>query len=350
MGNIYSIQVPIFFSYKVKFTRETPNDFYISGDGVEGIIELTTNETNDLYVNYGSLHVELIGELQDFKKDQYQRYTEGVERFFRKKTKLIPIQKTTQDKTSLRIYRWTFHGLLDSFLPSSLPPKDEYDPCICYYAYAYFDRNNYLTQKSSFLVFTRSPMPVSMSNSIVQSSIEYKSVELHCILLNNNGLIVPGQKLKLQIEIINPLEQIIKSIRVKLQQYRFIIHEETDLDIFSFVLPDFESKTFHDKYRKCTYELTISLNKCRLMAPTSHLKRVRYELQIQCYLLKKDFVVKLPIVCTTDHQSTLNIPEEFQSISQITQYRLRNQQEKQPPTYQDFLASEILPKYNEIFQ
>ncbi|UJR19777.1 hypothetical protein I4U23_022911 [Adineta vaga] len=335
----------------LKFTRETPNDFYLSGDQVEGIVELTTNETNDLYMKYGLLHVELIGELHDFKRHRYQRSTDGVKIFFRRQTKLIQIKNQQKKSNSLRIYRWTFHGLLDCFLPSSLPPKDDYDPCICYYAYVYFDSNTYLTQKSSFLVFTRSPMPNFLrENFTVQSCIKYKSVKLHGIL-SNKGLIVPEKKFTLQIKLINPLQQIIKSIRIILKQYRFIIHEETDLTIFSFLLPGFESDKFHDQYRQCTYEFTIPLDKCRLMAPTSHLTHVRYELQIECYLnssSKSHLILKLPIICTTDHQSTLNIPEEFQSIPEIIQYRLQNQEDKQPPSYEDFLASEILPTYNEI--
>jgi hypothetical protein len=58
----------VFFSYKVKFTREIPNDFYLSGDRVQGIIQILTNDhDNDLNFKYGPLYVELIGEFQDFK-------------------------------------------------------------------------------------------------------------------------------------------------------------------------------------------------------------------------------------------------------------------------------------------
>jgi len=345
----YGNQRDIFFSFKVKFTREIPNDFYISGDQVEGIIELTTNEIRALDLTYGTLRVDLIGELQDFKKNIHQPYTDGVEIFFRRQTKLIPISKTIHGKTSLRIYRWTFHGSLDSFLPSSLPPKDELDPCICYYAYAYFGQNRYLTQKCSFLVFTRTPMPSSMSNPIFQSSIEYRSVILHCKLLNQRGLIVPGGKISLQIELINPLGHIIKKMRVKFQQYRHILYEETELNVFSFGIPDFELKTFNEIYHKSIYEVIIPLEKCRLMAPTSRFKNVRYELQIEFHLLQKIALIKFPAICSTDHQPVLNIPEEFQTISSVKQYRLQYEQDRPPPSYRDAIASAVLPQYHDLF-
>ncbi len=64
----------VFLSFKVKFTREPPNDFYLSGDRVQGIIQLVTNDTDDdLHHKYGQLHVELIGELNDFITHRYRR-------------------------------------------------------------------------------------------------------------------------------------------------------------------------------------------------------------------------------------------------------------------------------------
>ncbi|CAF4938468.1 unnamed protein product [Rotaria magnacalcarata] len=75
------------FSYKVNFTREIPNDFYLSGDRVQGIIQIATNDNeNDLIEKYGPLYVELIGELHDFKTDTHQHYTKGVQIFFRTRT------------------------------------------------------------------------------------------------------------------------------------------------------------------------------------------------------------------------------------------------------------------------
>ena len=218
----------VFFSYKVKFTREIPNNFYLSGDRVQGIIQILTNDNDDnLTVKYGPLHVELIGELQDFKTNNHQRYRKGVQIFFRKQTQLIQLPNNNQqlvrylfkEKISfncffqssnrLRTYRWAFDGLLDTLLPSSLPPDDECDPSICYYAYAYLRNNTYLTQKTSFLVFTRTPMPISMRqtlhNYVIEANAGHKDVRLHCTL-PNNGLVVPGQTVMLQIEIDNPLK------------------------------------------------------------------------------------------------------------------------------------------------
>lgn len=99
---------PVFFSYKVNFTREIPNDFYLNGDRVQGIIEILTNDNdNDLDSKYGPLHVELIGELQDFKTNTQQRYTEGVQIFFRKRTQLTKLPNDNQQRV-----RYSFKGNL----------------------------------------------------------------------------------------------------------------------------------------------------------------------------------------------------------------------------------------------
>ena len=251
-------------------------------------------------------------------------------------------------------HRWAFDGLLDSILPSSLPPYNEYDPCICYYVKAYLRSNDYFTQRSFFLVFTRTPMPVlirqSLQNYVIEASTQHKNVKLHCTL-PNNGLIVPGQTLMLQVEIDNPMKLIIKSIRATLKQYRNIIDEETNIPIFSFMLPGFKPERFNSKYRQSTYELSLPLEKCPLMAPTSSHKNVRYELHIQCHLscsFNNHFALTLPIICTTDHQSPLKIIDELKSLSQILRNLSNPSEDTLPPSYEDFIASEILPTYEDI--
>jgi hypothetical protein len=88
----------VLFSFKVKFSRETPNDFYLSGDRVQGIIQIITNDNdNDLNFKYGPLYVELIGELHDFKTNIHQqRNTKGVQIFFRKRTQVIKLPNDNQ--------------------------------------------------------------------------------------------------------------------------------------------------------------------------------------------------------------------------------------------------------------
>ncbi|CAF1188486.1 unnamed protein product [Rotaria sordida] len=356
MGN----SAPSFlFSYKLNFTRETPNDFYLSGERVQGIVQITTNyNDNDLTHKYGPLYVELIGELHDFKTNTHQHYTKGVHVFFRRRAQVIKLPNDNQklEINRLQSYRWAFDGSLDSFLPSSLPPDDECDPCICYYALVHLRHADYtdFARKFSFLVFTRTPKPVvtrqSLQNNIIDTSVQHKSVKLYGAL-SNNGLVVPGQTLSLQIEINNPMKVTIKLIRATLKQYRIITDQETDFIIFSFILPGFKSKGFNSEYRQSTYELPIPMEKCRLMAPTSSYKSVRYELHIQCHLycsFNNHFTLTLPIICTTDHQQPLKIMDELKSVPEILRRLSNKKEEKSPPSYEDFMASEILPKYEDI--
>ncbi|CAF2804225.1 unnamed protein product [Rotaria sp. Silwood2] len=127
----------LYFWYKVDFTRETPNDFYLSGDHVQGINKITANYNyNDFDFKYGPLNVELIGEIHDFTSDK-DIFVNG-----------------------LRSCRWSFDIILDLFLPPSLPPDDDCDPCICYYARVYLNRahNDDFPRKLSVLIFTRTPI------------------------------------------------------------------------------------------------------------------------------------------------------------------------------------------------
>ena len=87
------------------------------------------------------------------------------------------------------------------------------------------------------------------------------------------------------------------------------------------------------------------------MAPTSHHKNVRYELHIQCHLncsFNNHFTLTLPVICTTDHQPPLQIMDELKSLPGILQYLQNIEIEKPPPSYEDFIASEILPRYRDI--
>ncbi|CAF3305308.1 unnamed protein product [Rotaria socialis] len=345
----------LLFSYKVNFTREIPNDFYLSGDRVQGIIQIATNDNeNDLIQKYGPLYVELIGELHDFKTDTHQHYTKGVQIFFRTRTQIIQLPNDNQKlgTNHLRNYRWAFDGSLDSLLPSSLPPGDECDPCICYYALVYLRRadNNDFARKFPFLVFTRASNPIftrqSLQNNIVDARVRHKGVTVYGTL-SNNGLVVPGQTLILQIEIDNPMKVTMKLIRATLKQYRHITDQDTDFTVFSFILPGFKPKGFNSEYRQSTYELPIPMEKCRLMPPTSSYKSVRYELDIQCHLncsFNNQFTLTLPIICTTDHQQPLKILDELKSVPEILRRLTIRKEKKQPPSYEDFMASEILPK------
>lgn len=235
-----------------------------------------------------------------------------------------------------------------------MPPDNDGDPCICYYARVYL-RHTDLIRKFAFLVFTRTPMPIAIQQSLqnrhIEASARHKDVKLHSTL-PNNGLIVPGRNLMFQIEIDNPTKVPIKSIRATLKQYRTIRDAETYFTIFSTLLPGFKSRGFNDEYRQSTYEIPIPLDKCRVMAPTSIYKNVRYELDIQCYLhcsFNNHFTLTLPIICTTDHQQPLKVIDELKSLPKLHQHLLRREEEKPPPKYEDFMASEILPKYEDIF-
>ncbi|CAF1454868.1 unnamed protein product [Adineta ricciae] len=166
MGNIYSNAIPIFFSYKVKFTRDIPQDFYISGDRAKGIIELTTNETINLYIKYGLLHVELIGEIHYFKTHKNAKAPNGIQIFFWRKVKLIQLPKTNQQNKSLQIHRWAFDALLDSFLSSSLPPKDE-------------SKQLFNTKKFVFSLHSFANANPSKKNPPFQYSVKGNSVKLH---------------------------------------------------------------------------------------------------------------------------------------------------------------------------
>jgi hypothetical protein len=114
-------------------------------------------------------------------------------------------------------------------------------------------------------------MPVfirqSLQNYVIEASARHKGVKLHGTL-PNNGLVVPDPTLMLQIKIDNPMRLTIKSIRATLKQYRNIVDEETDVTIFSSILPGFKLERFNSKYRQSTYELLLPLEKCRLMTPT----------------------------------------------------------------------------------
>jgi hypothetical protein len=86
------------------------------------------------------------------------------------------------------------------------------------------------------------------------------------------------------------------------------------------------------------------------MAPTSSYKDVRYELHIQCHihrLFNNHFTLTLPIICTADHQQTLQIMDELKSLPEILQHLSNNEEENPPPSYEDFIVSEILPTYEE---
>lgn len=96
------------FSFKVNFSRETPNDFYLSGDRVQGIIQVATDDTdNDLNSKYGPLYVELIGELNDFKTNIHQHINRGVTIFFRRRAQLTKLPNDNQQQV-----RYSFKGKL----------------------------------------------------------------------------------------------------------------------------------------------------------------------------------------------------------------------------------------------
>jgi hypothetical protein len=82
----------VFFLFKAKLSRETPYDFYLSGDRVEGIIQIVTNDNeDDLNCKYGPLYVELIGELHNFKTNTHQKIRKGVQVFFRKRAQVTKL-------------------------------------------------------------------------------------------------------------------------------------------------------------------------------------------------------------------------------------------------------------------
>jgi len=95
MGNIAP---SILSSFKVKFTREAPNDFYLSGDRVQGIIEIVTKDKdNDVNFKHGPLYVELIGKLKDCKTNSHQqRIATGVQIFFRQRAQVIKLPNDNQ--------------------------------------------------------------------------------------------------------------------------------------------------------------------------------------------------------------------------------------------------------------
>ena len=82
--------LPMSFSWKVKFTRESPNDFYLSGDRVQGVVQLVADENeDDLNREYGPLYVELIGELNDFITNRHGAlYAKDIQKFFRKQAQV----------------------------------------------------------------------------------------------------------------------------------------------------------------------------------------------------------------------------------------------------------------------
>lgn len=102
-GDVIKGVLPVSFSFKVKFTRESPNDFYLSGDRVHGIVQLVTNENeNDLNRKYGPLHVELIGELNDFITNKHGTlYAKDIRKFFRKQAQ---VEKLPNDNQQLVRY------------------------------------------------------------------------------------------------------------------------------------------------------------------------------------------------------------------------------------------------------
>ncbi len=102
-GDVVNAVSSVSFSFKVKFTRESPNDFYLSGDRVQGIIQLVTNENeNDLNRKYGPLHVELIGELNDFITNKHGTlYAKDIRKFFRKQAR---VEKLPNDNQQLVRY------------------------------------------------------------------------------------------------------------------------------------------------------------------------------------------------------------------------------------------------------
>ncbi|CAF0874702.1 unnamed protein product [Adineta ricciae] len=354
MGNIAP---SVLSSFKVKLTRETPYDFYLSGDRVHGIIDIVTNDkTNDLNFRYGPLYVELIGELKDVKTNLYQqRNLNNVQIFFRERAQVIkiPADNSPTEISQCSTYRWVFDGLLDSSLPSSLPHCDGDDSYICYYARVYLYRSN-LSRKVPFTVFTPAPMLLAcqqlLQNYSIEGNVQYEGVKLHGVL-SNNGLIVPGHCHMLEIEISNPMKTTIKSIRAILKQYRTITDEESDFTIFSTILTGFRPKGFSNEYHHNIYELSIPLDKCQVMAPTSSYKNVRYELHVQCHIhgfFNSHFTLTLPTICTTDHQRTLKIMDELKSFPEILEHLSIDEEENSPPSYEDFIISEVLPKYDDV--
>jgi hypothetical protein len=88
----------VLFSFNVKFSRETPNDFYLSGDRVQGIIQIVTNDNdNDLNFKYGPMYVELVGELHGFQTNiQQQRRLRNVQTFFQKRAQVTKLPDDNQ--------------------------------------------------------------------------------------------------------------------------------------------------------------------------------------------------------------------------------------------------------------
>jgi hypothetical protein len=184
----------------------------------------------------------------------------------------------------------------------------------------------------------------------IEGSVQYEGVKLHGVLANN-GLIVPGRSHTLEIQINNPMRVMIKSIRAVLKQYRTIAAEESDFTVFSTVLTGFKSKGFNSEYYQSSYELSIPLEKCQVMAPTSAQHNVRYELYIQCHihgLFNSHFTLTLPAICTTDHQDTLQILDELKSLPEILEHLSIDDEENSPPSYEAFVVSEVLPRYEDV--
>ena len=101
MGNYLSAS----FSFKVKFSRETPNDFYLSGDRVQGIVQVVTDDIeNDLNSKYGPLYVELIGEMHDFKIQSRLESTQVVRIFFQTQTQVTKLPNDNQ-----QLVRYSFN-------------------------------------------------------------------------------------------------------------------------------------------------------------------------------------------------------------------------------------------------
>lgn len=188
------------------------------------------------------------------------------------------------------------------------------------------------------------------SNGSIEGDVQYEGVKLHGAL-SNHGLLVPGRSHAVQIQISNPMRVAIKSIRVTLKQYRTIVDEESDFTVISTLLTGPKSKGFNSEYHQSTYELFVPLEKCQLMAPTSSQHNVRYELHIHCHvhgLFKSHFTLALPALCSTDHQRTLKILDELKALPEILEHLSIDDEEPVPPSYADFVESEVLPRYEDV--
>ncbi|UJR16131.1 hypothetical protein I4U23_003042 [Adineta vaga] len=346
-------------SIDVSFNR--PNLFYFAGEQITGNISF--KNTRDKLTLDG-IFLEFIGEAGYTTREARRRhdssgrsnteyYTEYHQIPFI--THRIPVIEPQHGQRELYLYRgqhsWPFEFVLPQCLPpSSLPLRVLY-PYIKYYVRIVLDKPWYkpnAKQVHTLTIFPRvniNQIP-NAQQSVLSTQSNRKKVNLQGHLIQNG--VVPGEKLSLNINLLNPKRADIKRIEATLIQHRQIALSQQSETIFRMELPElheFNGTNFHQifelpipsDYLSPTYTYTT-----QCCGPSLGIA-FNYELKLDVKVrgLFTDFKVSMPVLIGTDTSYDEQPPSFMNNFDHIpiASAPAYDYEEVPPPTYESIITN-----------